>query len=96
MGTILLVEEDDDEVATLVTEMLRELVSSHSCSERAGGPGGFADAFDIDLVFADVMIPGPMNGIDLAREMKRRRADIPVLLTTGYLDRQWNTPKRKA
>jgi DNA-binding LytR/AlgR family response regulator len=29
------------------------------------------------------MMPGPMNRID-AREMKRRRADMPVLLTTGY------------
>jgi DNA-binding NtrC family response regulator len=44
-----------------------------------------ADLLEIDLVFSDVMMPGPMNGIDLAREMKRRRADIPVLLTSGYV-----------
>jgi DNA-binding LytR/AlgR family response regulator len=25
-----------------------------------------------------------MNGIELAREIKRRRSDLPVLLTSGY------------
>jgi signal transduction histidine kinase/CheY-like chemotaxis protein len=84
MGTILLVE-DDDEVATLVTEMLREL--GYRVTRVAGAQaalGALADAFEIDLVFSDVMMPGLMNGIDLAKEIKRRRADIPVLLTTGY------------
>jgi DNA-binding LytR/AlgR family response regulator len=30
------------------------------------------------------MMPGGMNGVELAREIKRRRSDIPVLLTSGY------------
>ena len=25
-----------------------------------------------------------MNGLDLAREIRRRRPDLPVVLTTGY------------
>jgi PAS domain S-box-containing protein len=84
MGTILLVE-DDDEVAALVTEMLREL--GYRVTRVAGAQaalGALADTFEIDLVFSDVMMPGPMNGVALAKEIKRRRADIPVLLTTGY------------
>jgi CheY-like chemotaxis protein len=36
-----------------------------------------------DLVFSDVVMPG-MNGIDLAREVRRRWPDLPVVLTSGY------------
>ena len=32
------------------------------------------------------MMPGGMNGVDLARELRRRRAALPVLLTSGYAE----------
>lgn len=31
-------------------------------------------------------MPGGMNGVDLARELKRLRPELPVLLTSGYSD----------
>ncbi len=31
-------------------------------------------------------MPGGMNGVELAREIKKRRSDIPVLLTSGYAE----------
>lgn len=40
----------------------------------------------VDLVFSDVVMPGGMNGFHLARELRDRRPDLPVLLTTGYSD----------
>jgi PAS domain S-box-containing protein len=84
MGSILLVE-DDDKVASLVTEMFLELgyrVTRVASAQAA--LGALADDRNIDLVFSDVMMPGPLNGIDLAKEMKRQRPDLPVLLTSGY------------
>src|SRR5215218_2011264 len=36
-----------------------------------------------DLVFSDVLMPGSMGGLDLAREVGRRWPDLPVLLATG-------------
>jgi CheY-like chemotaxis protein len=83
-GSILLVE-DDDEVATLVTEMLRELgfrVTGVASAQAA--LGALADDSGIDLVFSDVMMPGAMGGVDLAREVRRRQPRTAVLLTTGY------------
>ncbi len=83
-GSILLVE-DDDEVATLVTELLRELgfrVTRVASAQAA--LGALADDRGIDLVFSDVMMPGPMGGVDLAREIRRRYPRTAVLLTTGY------------
>ena len=43
-----------------------------------------ADRFD--LVFSDVMMPGGTNGIDLAREVRQRRPELPILLTSGFAD----------
>ena len=40
----------------------------------------------IDLVFTDVVMPGGMTGLDLAREVRRRRPEIKVLFTSGYAD----------
>jgi CheY-like chemotaxis protein len=45
------------------------------------------DAIDkngIDLVFSDIVMPGRLDGIELARQVRQRRPDIPILLTTGY------------
>ena len=38
----------------------------------------------IDLLFTDVVIPGGMNGRQLADEAVRRNAGLKVLFTTGY------------
>jgi signal transduction histidine kinase/ActR/RegA family two-component response regulator len=83
-GQILLVE-DDDEVAALVSEMLAELgYEVTRAASAAAALGALADGRSVDLIFSDIMMPGSMNGIELAREIKRRRSDLPVLLTSGY------------
>ena len=35
------------------------------------------------LVLCDMMLPG-QSGLDLVREMRRRRPDVPIVLITGY------------
>ena len=83
-GCILLVE-DDDGVAALVAEMLKSLGYrvTRVASARAA-LGALADDPGIDLVFSDILMPGPMTGVDLAREVRRRRPGAPILLTSGY------------
>ena len=39
---------------------------------------------EFDLVFSDVLLPGGGSGLDLAREMGRRRMAVPVILTSGF------------
>ena len=85
-GKILLVE-DDDEVATLVGEMLQQL--GYQVMRAASPPaalGALADGRKVDLVFSDVMMPGGMSGVELANEIRKRRPELPVLLTSGYAE----------
>lgn len=85
-GSVLLVD-DDDEVAALVAEMLEHLgYEVTSASSAAAALGALANGRGIDIVFSDVMMPGGMNGLELAREIRTRNFDVPVLLTSGYAE----------
>jgi CheY-like chemotaxis protein len=83
-GNILLVE-DDDEVAALVAEMLKSIgFSVTRVAGAAAALGALANDRPIDALLSDIMMPGGMNGVELAREIRKRRPALPVLLTTGY------------
>jgi CheY-like chemotaxis protein len=85
-GLVLLVE-DDDEVAKLATEMLDQLgFGVVRAASAAAALGALANGRSVSLVFSDIMMPGGMNGVELAREIKNRRRGLPVLLTSGYAE----------
>jgi len=83
-GTALLVEDNMEvaEVGQAYFEQLGYRVR-HATSAQAG-----LDLFEgedrIDLVFSDILMPGGMNGLQLAEAVRRRFPDVTVLLTTGY------------
>jgi DNA-binding NtrC family response regulator len=37
-----------------------------------------------DIVLSDVVMPGDMDGLGLARELRRRHPALPVVLISGY------------
>ena len=83
-GVILLVDDDGD-VRAVAAAMLRE--AGHAVIEA--GSGGAAleclerDTGDIELMIADIVMPG-MNGFELAHAARLGRPDLPVLFVTGY------------
>jgi two-component system NtrC family sensor kinase len=83
-GTVLLVE-DNGEVADVAKSYLEELgyQVKRAASARAGldllGSGK-----GVDIVFSDILMPGGMNGLELASAVRKKFPDITVLLTTGY------------
>ena len=85
-GHALLVE-DDSEVSALTSEFLRSLgfTVTHVASADAA-LSALADSRQIDLVLSDIMMPGGVSGLQLAREIRRRHPDIPIILTTGYVE----------
>jgi PAS domain S-box-containing protein len=84
LGRVLIVE-DDTFVAELAADMLGELgfesMVVHSAKEAlermAGGDRP-------ELVFTDIVMPGGLTGIELARKLRQRFPELPILLTTGY------------
>jgi two-component system NtrC family sensor kinase len=82
--TILLVE-DDETVNRFGCEVLTELgyrvISARDASEALEQ---FEQYPEIKLLFTDVVLPGSMNGRQLANEIEKRRGDIKVLFATGY------------
>ena len=85
-GHILLVE-DDTEVAALTRELLAALGFAviHVASAEAA-LGALANSRQINLVLSDIMMPGGVSGLQLAREIRRRRPEISIVLTTGYVE----------
>ncbi|MBP0492300.1 ATP-binding protein [Pararoseomonas indoligenes] len=81
----VLVVEDEEAVAGLVLDMMRHL--GHA-PVHAANPATALEmlvrGLEPDLVFTDVLMPGGMDGLDLARHLKEGRPALPVLLTSGY------------
>ncbi|HZL39771.1 MAG TPA: ATP-binding protein [Pseudolabrys sp.] len=83
-GTVLLVEDNAD-VAEVGASIFRQLgYRVRSVANAQAALAALRLDGDVDLVFSDILMPGGMNGLDLAREINERFPTIPVLLTTGY------------
>ncbi len=81
----ILVVEDDDPLRMYTAEMLTEL--GYGVLEAANGAAALEilnQRQEIDLLFTDIIMPGGMNGRQLADEAVRRRPGLKVLFTTGY------------
>ncbi|HYG41582.1 MAG TPA: ATP-binding protein, partial [Bordetella sp.] len=81
---VLLVEDNSD-VATLTADMLVQLGYDVTTATSASAAlGALADGLDVNLVLSDIMMPGGISGMQLAREIRKRSPGLPVMLTTGY------------
>jgi CheY-like chemotaxis protein len=83
----VLVVEDDDEVRDTVVELLtdlgyRVLEARDAQSALVIIEGGAA----IDVLFTDVVMPGPVRSPELARQARARLPKVAVLFTSGYTD----------
>jgi CheY-like chemotaxis protein len=83
-GRVLIVE-DDTFVAELAADMLSELgfesAIAHSAKEAMER---LAAGDKPRVVFSDIVMPGGLTGIELARKLRERFPELPILLTTGY------------
>jgi two-component system NtrC family sensor kinase len=82
--TILLVE-DNAEVLEVAATLLRELgYEVRSVDSADAALHMLKEGEPVDLVFSDVVMPGKLDGIALARQIRHDYPDIRVLLTSGY------------
>jgi CheY-like chemotaxis protein len=82
--TILLVEDDED-VLAVAAESLRELgYRVLTAGNAAQGLEILRGDQPIGLLLSDVIMPGGMNGVQLAVEARRISPKLKVLLASGY------------
>ncbi len=92
-GTVLVVE-DDMSLAELTTALLEHAGFSVKLAHDARAALNLLRTDQVDAVFSDVMMPGGMNGFDLATAIHRDFPQLPVMLTTGYSDAVEDARKR--
>jgi CheY-like chemotaxis protein len=81
----VLVVEDDPDVLEMVVLTLQDIGYRTLTAQNAREALRQVETADhIDMLFSDVIMPGGMNGAQLALEVRRRRPDLKVLLTSGY------------
>ena len=83
----VLIVEDNLEVGRFANQILQDL--GYETAWAANGQEALLmvgpDAMAFDAIFSDVVMPG-MSGVALARELRLRRAELPVILASGYSD----------
>ena len=84
--------DDDESLVYLVERLLKRRgyrVSAHTRQEEAL-QALRADPAAFDLVLTDYNMPG-MSGLDVARELRAIRPELPVVVTSGFIDEALRT-----
>jgi two-component system NtrC family sensor kinase len=81
---IALLVEDNAEVADVGRSYLEQLGYRVELAASAQAALDVLERQSIDLVFSDILMPGGMNGFDLAHAIRARFPAMPILLTTGF------------
>ena len=83
----ILVAEDDDEVRSTVVELLSALgYRVLTARDAASALTVIESGARIDLLFTDVVMPGPLRSPELARMARQRLPSLAVLFTSGYTE----------
>jgi PAS domain S-box-containing protein len=83
----VLVVEDQHDVGDLAEAILKDFgYTVLRAANAAEGIETIERHTAIDLLFTDLIMPGGMNGVMLARAARRMRPAMKILLTTGYAE----------
>jgi len=82
-GKRILIVDDEESVRWALRKALER--AAYQVDLAADGRAGLQAAEDpgVDLVFLDVRLPG-RDGLDVLREIRKRRPDLPIIMMTAY------------
>ena len=88
-GQHILYLDDDESLVFLVTRLLkrRGYRITGCCDQREALTAIRANPAAFDLVVTDYNMPG-MSGLDVAREIRTIRAELPVAVASGFIDEE--------
>jgi CheY-like chemotaxis protein len=82
----ILVVDDDEEILLIASTYLIDM--GYVVLQAMNGNDGLrilAERHDIDLLFTDIVMPGGIDGFELARRAVEKRPALRVLYTSGYI-----------
>jgi two-component system, cell cycle sensor histidine kinase and response regulator CckA len=83
---VILLVEDDPHVRSLARTVLER--EGYQVCEASHGPEALrvwaGRGGQVDLLLTDMVMPAGMNGTQLASELRKQRADLPVVFMSGY------------
>jgi CheY-like chemotaxis protein len=87
-GGLILLVEDNPDVASVTAQMLRAMGHDVEVVDRARKALDrlSEEARPVNLLLSDVVMPDGMTGLDLARVVRARQSDLPIVLMSGYND----------
>jgi signal transduction histidine kinase/ActR/RegA family two-component response regulator len=84
-GETILLVEDEPALLTLAVRLLEELGYRVISAENGAAALNLASGIEqIDLLLTDMVMPGGMNGQQLAAELRTRHPGLPVVYMSGY------------
>jgi PAS domain S-box-containing protein len=82
---VILAVEDNPDIRATVVRQLRDLGYRVHEADSADAALRFLETGEpIDLLFTDVLMPGGLNGKELAAKARAKQADLKVLFTSGF------------
>ena len=82
-----LLVEDNADVAEVAGDYLAQLGFSHRHARNADEALRLLRDQTFGFVLSDIVMPGGLSGLDLARVIREHHPELPVILATGYSDR---------
>lgn len=84
-GATALVVDDEVELLDIAAAYLRSMgYQVRTAADGREALGLLAVDAAVDLLITDVMMPGGMNGVRLAEEVRRRVPEVRVIFTSGF------------
>ncbi len=82
---IVLVVEDNSLVRVIIADFLER--AGFGVIQAVDGAAALvvlASGVEFNVLFSDVQMPGPIDGVGVAMRVRAERPDMPVVLTSGH------------
>jgi CheY-like chemotaxis protein len=89
-GETVIAVEDNAALRRVVVRQLKELGYRVIEAEGAGPALAVMEREKVDLLFTDIVMPGSIDGFELARRVTSRWPAVKVVLTSGFSEAKLN------
>lgn len=89
----ILIVDDEEALLNYAEQILKGWGYNVFCARNAADALAMLEHTEIDLLFSDVVMPGSMNGYELAEKASQKYPKLKVLITSGYADKEGENGK---